>query len=325
MKKLLYGLMAGAFALGILGTGSASAEPLRLAFSTWVGYGPFYVAQEKGFFKDEGVDVKLIIIEDTKIRIPTLAAGKIDALATTVDTILPYISDKQKFTYIFAIDDSNGGDGIVANKDIKTIADLKGKKVGYSEGSVSQFYLAVLLKEAGLSLGDIDSVNMSAGDAGSAFVTGRIDAAVTWEPWLTRGKQAKHGHLLTDSSTTPGLITDVLITTPEKLAARKNDFMALTRAWYRAVDFVAEHPKEANVIMAKGVGGWLKKPEVFAETRTGIRFYDKAANRTYFGTADNPGPIVKTITNAVDLWSSLGKMRIKPKPTDLITFDVVNQ
>ncbi len=325
MKKLLYGLVAGVFALGVLGASSASAEPLRLAHSTWVGYGPFYIAKEKGFFKDEGIDVELIVIEDTKIRIPTLAAGKIDALATTVDTILPYISDKQKFTYIFAIDDSNGGDGIVANKDIKTIADLKGKKVGYSEGSTSQFYLAVLLKEAGLSLSDIDSVNMSAGDAGSAFVTKRIDAAVTWEPWLTRGKQAEHGHLLVDSSTKPGLITDVAITTPEKLAARKDDFKALARAWYRAVDFANSHPDEANAIMAKGVGGWLKKPEVFAETRTGIRFYDEAANRAYFGTPDKPGAITKTISDAVDLWYSLGKMKLRPNPTDLITFDIVNQ
>ncbi len=325
MKKWLYGLAAGAFALGIFASASASAEVLKFAHSTWVGYGPLYIAKEKGYFKEEGVDVELIVIEEPKLRIPALLAGKIDAMATTIDSPLAYLSETKQFRYFFAIDDSNGGDGIVARKEIKTIADLKGKKIAFSEGSTSHFYLATLLRDAGLSLKDIDAVNMSAGDAGAAFVSGRVDAAVTWEPWLTRGKQAPHGHLLVDSSTSPGLITDIGLATPETLARRADDFKAFVRAWYRAVEFVKTHPKEANVIMAKGVGGWLKKPEVFAETLTGIKFYDKAMNESFFGTADKPGPITKTIERAVDLWYGEGRMKLRPDPVSLVDFRFVHQ
>ena len=68
----------------------------------------------------------------------------------------------------------------------RRIADLKGKNVAVNEGSVSEFYLNVLLGKAGLKESDLNTVNMTASDAGGAFVAKRVDAAVTWEPWLTR-------------------------------------------------------------------------------------------------------------------------------------------
>jgi NitT/TauT family transport system substrate-binding protein len=318
-------LIAGSFLLSLMFGGSAGAETLKLGHSTWVGYGPLYIAQDKGFFKDEGLDVELIVMEDPKVRFPALAAGQLDVAVTTVDTMLNYLSDQQSYRYLFALDDSKGGDGIVADKDIQSVADLKGKDVAYAEGSVSQFYLGVLLKQAGLAFGDIQTQNMTAGDAGAAFVAGRVDAAVTWEPWLTRGRQAPQGHLLVDSSTTPGLITDMAMTTPETLKARKKDLEALYRAWIKAVDFQKANPDEADKIMAKGVGGWLEDPKVFAETRAGIVYYDKAMNETFIGTADNPGGIVKTINNAAELGKETGQFQHEVTPTDLIAFDIVNQ
>ena len=246
-------------------------------------------------------------MEDPKLRFPALAAGQIDIAVTTVDTMLNFLNEDQSYVYLFAIDDSKGGDGIVANKEIASVADLKGKSVAYAEGSVSQFYLGVVLKEAGLSIKDVETQNMTAGDAGAAFVAERVDAAVTWEPWLTRGRQAPHGHVLVDSSTSPGLITDMAITTPEKLEARKDDFKALYRAWVKAVEFQKTNEKEADEIMARGVGGWLEDPAVFAETRAGIVYYDDAMNQDFMGTEQAPGGITATIENALELGREIGQ------------------
>jgi NitT/TauT family transport system substrate-binding protein len=318
--------IAGAVALGLIGAGGAAAEPLKVAHSTWVGYGPLYVAKEKGFFEEEGLEVELIVMEDPKLRFPALAAGQIDIAVTTVDTMLNFLNEDQSYVYLFAIDDSKGGDGIVANKEIASVADLKGKSVAYGEGSVSQFYLGVVLKEAGLSIKDVETQNMTAGDAGAAFVAERVDAAVTWEPWLTRGRQAPHGHVLVDSSTSPGLITDMAITTPEKAEARKDDFKALYRAWVKAVEFQKANEKEADEIMARGVGGWLEDPAVFAETRAGIVYYDEAMNQDFMGTAQSPGGITATIENALELGREIGQFdHPGVTPTDLIAFDIVNQ
>ena len=311
--------------LALFAGGPAAAEPLKVAHSTWVGYGPFYIAQEQGFFEAEGLEVELVLMEDVKTRMPALAAGRVDAAATTVDTVLNFYSAKRPFRYLFAVDDSRGGDGIVADTSIQTVAGLKGKRIAFTEGSVSQFYLGVLLKEAGLSLKDIDMVNMTAGDAGAAFVAGRVDAAVTWEPWLTRGNQAEHGHVLVDSSSSPGLITDIIVTTQERLDARTADLQAFYRAWVRAVEWQKANEQEADAIMARGVGGWLKEADVFKETRSGVVYYDDAMNRSFIGSAGKPGGIVTTIGNALDLGRESGLFDHDMEPASLIAFEVVNQ
>ena len=118
----LAALLLGMALLQIMDAPTARADTVTIAHSTWVGYGPLYIAQDKGLFKKNGVDVDLIVMEDPKERFPTLMADKIQMIASTVDTALLYLKKPNDFQYVVAIDDSNGGDGIVAVKDIATIA-----------------------------------------------------------------------------------------------------------------------------------------------------------------------------------------------------------
>ena len=67
-------------------------------------------------------------MEDTAVRVAAMAAGRLDVVATTIDTVMPFMTEPQQFRYIFAVDDSKGGDGIVADQDIRSLADLRGKK-----------------------------------------------------------------------------------------------------------------------------------------------------------------------------------------------------
>ena len=170
------------FALGLVvasAVGAAAAEPIRIGYPIWIGFGPIYLAHSKGFFKAQGVDVDLQVIDDTKVGMAALAAKRIEAYGATPNTVLLYAKADNPFTMVMTLDDSKGGDGVVANKDIKSIAELKGKKVAFLEGSIAQFYLAYLLKREGLTEKDVVPVNMgSTGDAGAAFVANRVDAAV---------------------------------------------------------------------------------------------------------------------------------------------------
>ncbi|MFS9598974.1 ABC transporter substrate-binding protein, partial [Klebsiella variicola] len=81
----------------------------------------------------------------------------------------------------------------------KAPADLKGKSVAYGQGTVMEFFLSVVLGKAGLSLKDVETVNMTGGDAGSAFSTGQVDAAVTWDPYLSKGAKSGYGYKYTDT------------------------------------------------------------------------------------------------------------------------------
>ncbi len=320
----LLALIGGVAVAALASPGSAAAETVRIAHSTWVGYGPLYVARDKGFFKNHGIDVELIVMEDPKDRFPAMLADKIDMIASTVDTGILYLKKPDQFKYVVAIDDSDGGDGIVALKDVTSIGDLKGKSVAVSEGSVSEFYLNVLLEKAGLKESDLKTVNMAAPEAGAAFVAKKVDAAVTWEPWLSRGKQTDFGHLLVDSSTTPGLITDVVTATTDYVDKHPKETKAVVDAWNEAVAYVRAHPDESNEIMAKGVGGWLKDPKVFGETLSGIKFYGAEDNKTFFGTKEKPGPLKNTVQEAIDVWSSHGKLQVKVTPDDIIDYKFVN-
>ena len=320
----LLALIGGVAVAALASPGSATAETVRIAHSTWVGYGPLYVARDKGFFKNRGIDVELIVMEDPKDRFPAMLADKIDMIASTVDTGILYLKKPDQFKYVVAIDDSDGGDGIVALKDVNSISDLKGKSVAVSEGSVSEFYLNVLLEKAGLKESDLKTVNMAAPEAGAAFVAKKVDAAVTWEPWLSRGKQTDFGHLLVDSSTTPGLITDVVTATTDYVDKHPKETKGVVDAWNEAVAYVRAHPDESNEIMAKGVGGWLKDPKVFGETLSGIKFYGAEDNKTFFGTKEKPGPLKNTVQEAIDVWSSHGKLQVKVTPDDIIDYKFVN-
>ena len=321
----LAALLLGMAVLPLVPAQPARADTVKIAHSTWVGYGPLYIARDKGFFKQNGVDVELIVMEDPKERFPTLMADKIQMIASTVDTALLYMKRPTDYQYVVAIDDSDGGDGIVALKDITTIADLKGKRVAVDDGSVSDFYLNVLLTKAGLKESDLKTINMTAADAGGAFVAKRVDAAVTWEPWLSKGKSAPFGHLLVDSSTSPGLITDVVIVKTDWAKAHSKEVAAIVKSWNEAVAYYEAHPDESIDIMAKGVGGWLKDPKEFKATLGGIKFYDAAANKAFFGTAAKPGPLAGTVQEAIDVWSSHGKLQVKPTPAQMIDFTYVNE
>lgn len=322
-----FATFAGAAALaGLAGFGTpAVAEPFEIVHTTWVGYGPLYLARDLGYFQEEGVDVKLTTIEEKSLQMAAVMSGNVAGAAGTVDEFLLYVKPGSCLRYVLALDESSGGDGVVAVKDIKSIPELKGHKVAMNEGSVSQFWFNVVLKENGMSQNDIEMVNMTADDAAAAFLAKRIEAAVTWEPHLTEARHSDHGHVLIDSSATPGVITDVIAVSCDVAEKRAAEIKALVRGWNRAVDYWKQEPAESNAIMAKGVGGWLSDPAVFADSVKGVKFFDAATNKAYFGTPDKPGDLYRITQYAIDVWGGLGRLSATIKPEDLITGAFVNQ
>src|SRR5205823_6256730 len=124
---------------------------------------------------------------------------------------------------------------IVAKNSIQTVADLKGKTVAFQPGLPNHFLLLQVLQDAGLTYKDIKPVDMDADKAGAAFVAGALDAAVTWEPWLTKASQSGHGHILINTRQKPGVIVDALAFRDDVLSERKQAVAALVQAWFDAL------------------------------------------------------------------------------------------
>jgi NitT/TauT family transport system substrate-binding protein len=307
-------------ALTAIATGVASgaqAGTLSIGHTTWVGYGTLYLAQDLGYFKEKGLTVELPTIEEASMYMAAQASGKLSGSASTLDEILKY-RPQFCFKAVAALDESHGGDGILVNKDINSLQDLKGKSVAVNEGSVSQFWLNYLLKNAGMKMSDLTIQNMTADDAATAFIAGRVPAAVTWEPHLSTVRNKKAGKVLVDSSTTPGVIVDVVALSCDVIDKQQDDVKALVAGLYKAVQYTKDHPKEAYAIMAKGVGGYLADPVEMANAAKGVRFYDQAMSEGLLGTPDKAGDIKGVIRLANETWSSLQGKRFDVRYDELV-------
>ena len=313
-KKILSVIIALlVMTLLIAGCGSSAPEEkqeVKIALSAWIGYAPLYVALEKGFFEDHGVMVDLQMIQSVADRRTALAAKRIDAFASTVDTHVMSAAAGIDVVQVLALDDSYGGDGIVSKKEINSLQDLKGKTIAlHTGGGASYFWLNYLLNKEGMSMSDMIVKDMSAGDAGAAFVAGKVDAAVTWEPWLTKAKDTDFGKVLIASNETPGIIVDTLGFRSDFVEANPEAIEAVVKAWYDAVEYAAENPDDANAIMATAMDQTV---EEFEATLPTVKFYGAEENKEYFGDDGKSGFIREVSEKAADLW--LEEKLIEQKP-----------
>jgi NitT/TauT family transport system substrate-binding protein len=100
---------------------AAEAGSMRLGMTTWVGYGPLFLARDKGFFKENGLDVDLRIIEDAALYMAAVASGELDGNASTIDEIMKYRSPQFCFKAVLALDDSHGGDGVLVHDGVNSL------------------------------------------------------------------------------------------------------------------------------------------------------------------------------------------------------------
>ncbi|MDW9646209.1 PhnD/SsuA/transferrin family substrate-binding protein [Sinorhizobium meliloti] len=270
MRKLIASTV---LALSCLASTLSAAEnkPLTVGMTTWVGYGLLHLAQQKGFFKEHGIDVSLTTVQDKPSTAAAIATGRLDGWATTVDTFIFYNAKKLDIKQVLAVDFSKGGEGIIASGDIKTVADLKGRTLGAEEGSSTYFFMLNLLADSGINVKDVKLQSMRAGDAGAAFAAGRLDAAATWDPWLSKAKE-RGGHILASSADEPGLIVDTVAFRSEIIKKRPDDVKNFITAYFEAYDYWKASPKEANAIMAKALG---IKDDEFNSSLAGLEFVSR--------------------------------------------------
>jgi NitT/TauT family transport system substrate-binding protein len=300
------------------------AEPrkYRIGLGPWIGFGPLYLAHDKGFFRDAGCDVELIVLTGIAERNSALKSGRIDALAAPVDYFVLSAGNNLEATIVMAIDESVGGDGIVARKEITRFEDLRGKTLAFQRGLPSEFFVRALLRQHGVQMNEVQTVDMETDQAGAAFIAGRVDAAAVWEPWLTKAREQGGGHVLASTKEFPNLILDCLGFNQKRLAEDHAGAKAVVDAIFRAIDYWKAHPEEANVAMAPHFQVDAKK---YAAILKGVRFCDRARNREFFGTAETPGPIFDIAKRASDIWLDAKVIAAPVNPDTIISTQFVSQ
>jgi len=276
--RSLPALLLGALALGVAAIPAARAE-LKVGTSDWTGWVAWYVAQDQGYFKKYGADVKLIWFANYSDSISALSTGQLDANSQTWSDTLGPLAKGLPLKAVLVNDNSAGNDALMVGPKIKSFAELRGHKIALEQYSISHFVLYTALAKNGLGPKDVTVVNLSAGDAAAAFMSGRVDAAVVWNPWISQIEKSGKGTPLFTSKEMPGLIPDLLVVQAQAIAAKRKDLVGMIRAWFDTEAFIRTQPERAVAIMSKVVS---MSPEQYRVFLPGTRFFDAAANLDAF-------------------------------------------
>jgi NitT/TauT family transport system substrate-binding protein len=262
-----------------------AAQPIKIGYSDWPGWVAWQVAIEKGWFKEAGVDVKFEWF-DYGSSMTAFSAGKIDAVTVTNGDALVTAAGGAKNVMIIVTDYSNGNDMIVGKPGIKSIKDLKGKKVGLELGLVEHLLLLNGMEKAGLKETDVSIVNTPTNETPQALASGSLAAIGAWQPNSGEAmKRVPGAKPIYTSADEPGLIYDVLTVNPVSLSSRRGEWEKIVKVWGKVVTYIND-PKtqpDAVKIMAARVG---LKPEAYLPFLKGTRLLTLEEGRQVMVKAD---------------------------------------
>ena len=136
---------------------------------------------------------------------------------------------------------------------IKTVADLKGKRVAYNKGSNVQYFLVKLLQKNGLQYSDVQSIFLPPADARAAFEKGAIDAWIIWDPFLAAAQKTLDARLLVDAT---GIVNNrAYYFTSRDFATKNPDVLKIAIEEINAIDTWAGKNKQAAAAELSAVLG----------------------------------------------------------------------
>ncbi len=281
--------------------------PMKIAFCTWAGYAPLFIAKDQGYFEEAGIDAEIVIIEDESTYGAAFVSNSIQALGQVLDRDIIQYNAGAPEQYVCTMDASTGGDGLVATAEIQTMDDLAGKTVALDKSATSYFFFLQALQDSSITEDQIEIIEMGNDEAGEAFLAGNVDAAVTWEPALSSCSEREGGHKLVTSADYPKAIIDVLTVNSNFVKDHPDISSKLADCWYKAVDYLNENFDEGCRIMAEGLE---LEPEEVKEECAGITFYDKAMNESFNDRSASQN-VVEIADMAADFWVEKGYMDSK--------------
>lgn len=256
LRTLLTALLCTA----LLTAPAAQAAPktFKLCWSIFAGWVPWGYAAEQGIVKkwadQYGIDIQVQEVPDYVGSIEQYTAGQFDACTmTNMDALTIPAAGGVDSTALIIGDFSNGADALLLRGAGQSIRDLKGKTVLLVEHSVSHYLLSRALEWALLEEGDVTIEHVSDTEIAAAFLAGRGDAVITWNPILAEIKRQAEVSQVFSSNLIPGEIIDLTVVNSQTLAQHPELGRALTGAWFetqRLLGLPTAAGREARAKMA---------------------------------------------------------------------------
>lgn len=251
-----------AFAVGAaaLWTASGQAAEVRVATQPIPLYAPLYVAKAKKWLDEElnkvepGTAVAWSSFNAGAAVNESFAAGQQDIglLGDTPSTIGRAAGLDTRI-----IGTPSSGPKTIAvivgqDSPIASPAQLKGKKVAVPKGSYTEHLLSLVLQQHGLTLKDVEQINLPNAEVPPAIATGAVDGGAVWEPVLTRFESQKAVRVLADGTGIKSGI-QAFVVSADFLAKKRDLAKAFLRAYARGAEFVKANPGEAAALVSADV------------------------------------------------------------------------
>jgi NitT/TauT family transport system substrate-binding protein len=295
--------------VGQFSASSTKSKPLVVGTIPWIGYAGQYVAQDQGFFKDAGLKVEDLFLEDTAALISNFLEKKMDIGWLTTGDFLQMIAQDPTIQVIKLADYSNGADAIIA-RGVTQMGELRGKSIARNNVLFVENFLSACLEKGGLTLGDVKVIDMDMPDSGAAYIAKKIDVAYVFEPVLTEALKAGGGQVICSTKGT-NLIGDVVLVRKQLIKERKAELLTYLRAIDKAVKLVNAGDKPAIQSVAKQL---KVTPEEVKEQLTGVTLFDVEGDKTIAFNSYNLNNLAKHLRRMV---KSAIEFKVLPKPMNV--------
>jgi NitT/TauT family transport system substrate-binding protein len=269
-------------------TAAEGGEVVEVNIGTqpWIGYGPFWIADEQGFDEDHGVDIKLTQFSTDQDLESGFASGRFQAANNANNTLIRLADLGLDYKIVLMEDVSLEADAVLScDPNVRSIADIEGQEdlsIAFEEFSVSDVLFRYAIGQEGIDFDQLDYSPIPAADAGTAAVAGRVDVAVTYEPYLQAAVQeGENCEVIYSAAERPGLISDALAVNTQFAEENPEAVVGVLQAWDDAVDFYNQNTEEAQAIIAENVG---EKPEDLKASFKGVELYDLEQSQEYLET-----------------------------------------
>lgn len=287
-----------------LAAGPARAEEhISILCPTWSGFAPVFVAQDLGYFAKLGITVEIRFEDERPNVMAAMARGDIEMDMRTIGEYQGRPRDETTPGIIIGtIDQSTGGDGVVAEGAIATSADLKGKVLASEPNIPARLLLQLDLKKYGMTLKDLSIKDISTADTVPVFSDPSIAAVATFQPFLSQALEKlaqRKPHVLVSSSDYPGIVTDVIIVRQDDLKAHPDKYRKFLGGIYHAIryfesdraDFIKHAAPHFNL-----------SPAEFEDSIKGSLVYTSyAMAKTALGRPGAPGAMYQTFDTVMQL------------------------
>lgn len=226
---------------------------IRVAYQP--GHSQPIIADQQGFFKEEfgeEVEVQLSVFASGPPIIEAFTAGQVDFCFVGDQPAIQGIANGLDIKILASYASTEAGNALIATpkSGIKTLADIKGKKIGYTVGSVGHQLLLKFLSSQNLTETDAELLNLSLADMYASLQAGTIDAAITWEPYITNSVSEGIATLIQDGT---GYKYNVnVIAGSSEFVSQNPDITArLLKVFDKAAVWADEHPDESLKIIGE--------------------------------------------------------------------------